>query len=868
MKNKGKKRSMGKSRKNGLQAKLPRRKQKTLKELKLSWEKIYGALVKTLPDAVTITDLKGNVIYASQKTIKIHGFKNRKEVIGMSSFEMIAPEDRKKAMENLKKTMTKGFVRNVEYTFLRKDGSRFRSELSASAIKDNEGIPIGFIAATRDITESERIRMSIEESEAKYQSVVEQSIEGIVIIQNMHIVYCNSTYANTIEYTVDELKSFSPEQIKALVHPDDQELVWGNMIARLKGKSVPEQYEFRAITKSGKVLWVEIFSKLIQYNGKPATQSVLIDVSERNKAELELREREEQYRSLQSNVPVGVFRTSADPSGHMLSTNPALVRMFGYSGPLEMKNIYVSDLYLHSGDRQKFIQTISKNGEIANYEVQLKKKDGSPFWGSLSARAIKDESGNVKYFDGILEDITERKRAENLHNSIYKISEAVHSTKNLDELYRSIHIIISELMPAKNFYIAICDQTMETITFDYYVDQFDRSTRPRSSRKFSKGLTEYVLLTGKPLLADKETVKRLTKEGKVRPHGRTPVDWLGVPLKTNEKIIGVLAVQSYTKGLRLREKNMDILKFVSTQVAMAIERKAAQKALTESEEKYRWVVDNSLAGLYITQKHILKFYNQRFAEMFGYRSTEGLLEVHINKLVDPASWNLVEKQVRLRESGKKNTIQYEFEGVRKDGSRFSIEALGSRIVYEGKPAIQGTMLDITERKKAEEELRRFATTDVLTGVFNRGYGLLLFGKQLKEQKRRRSKLCICYIDVDGLKDINDTYGHKEGDEALRIVSEFFNETLKGTKSLICRLGGDEFLLIFPSCSLNKAKTMWQQIARRVKSFNARNLKPYSISLSSGFAEFDSVHQKSVDQLIAIADYEMYKDKQSKHREFR
>ncbi len=170
--------------------------------------------------------------------------------------------------------------------------------------------------------------------------------------------------------------------------------------------------------------------------------------------------------------------------------------------------------------------------------------------------------------------------------------------------------------------------------------------------------------------------------------------------------------------------------------------------------------------------------------------------------------------------------------------------------------------DITERKQGERKLRMLATTDTLTEVLNRGFGLLLFGKQLQLAKRNKSKLSICYIDVDGLKEINDTYGHQEGDEVLKKVGGFLKKAMREV-DIVCRLGGDEFLLVLPQCSIDQALTAWGRIAQKKADFNIKGIKPYKISLSHGFAEYDPNNEKTVDQLIAVADQEMYKHKHSK-----
>jgi two-component sensor histidine kinase len=173
----------------------------------------------------------------------------------------------------------------------------------------------------------------------------------------------------------------------------------------------------------------------------------------------------------------------------------------------------------------------------------------------------------------------ERRRMEKVKNSIFQISEAAISSESLDELFRSIHRIIGELMPAKNFYISLYDPLSAILSFPYFVDEFDP---PPSPKPLGKGLTEYVLRRGEPLLASPEIFEGLVREGEVESIGAPSIDWLGVPLKIDGKIIGVLVVQSYTEGVRYGEEGKNILRFVSDQVAMVIHRKQAEEALRVS----------------------------------------------------------------------------------------------------------------------------------------------------------------------------------------------------------------------------------------------------------------------------------------------
>jgi len=135
-------------------------------------------------------------------------------------------------------------------------------------------------------------------------------------------------------------------------------------------------------------------------------------VNKQKQTEEALRESEEEYRTLAENINVGVYRNTVGTKGKFIEFNPAMVRMFGYKNKEDFYNMNVADLYLHPEDRKTFNAKMLRDGFVSNEELQLKKKDGTPFVGSVSAVAVKDENGDVKHYDGIIEDITERKRME------------------------------------------------------------------------------------------------------------------------------------------------------------------------------------------------------------------------------------------------------------------------------------------------------------------------------------------------------------------------------------------------------------------------------------------------------------------------
>ena len=192
----------------------------------------------------------------------------------------------------------------------------------------------------------------------------------------------------------------------------------------------------------------------------------------------------------------------------------------------------------------------------------------------------------------------QRKRFEEINHSLFKISNAVNMTSSLDELFRSIHLALSHIIDTTNFYIALYDKTKDSVTFPYCVDAVDACYPPVIEVSSTASLTAEVIRTGRPLLVSKAEILAQRAASIFKIPTCTPSEiWLGVPLKTRDEIIGVMAVQSYHDPLCYDQTDMDVMVSVADQVAIAVERKYVEKTLHTSERQKEAILNGITASI-------------------------------------------------------------------------------------------------------------------------------------------------------------------------------------------------------------------------------------------------------------------------------
>ncbi|MHA1269105.1 MAG: PAS domain-containing protein [Candidatus Helarchaeota archaeon] len=366
--------------------------------------------------------LVGIIIFQDNKIKYVNKFASiiseytKKELLNLSEkeiFNIVSPEFKEyinKRIKNLLQDPKK--MSYFTYKIITKSKNIKWVDVYASVIKyqNRDAILIMFI----DITEKKIIEKQIKESEEKFKTISEQSLMGTCILQDDKIKYVNKLYAETIGYTVEELLSWPPGEYLKVIHPDDREFVLNQAKKKQSGNSdVVINYIFKGVKKTGEIVWIEIYSKTINYEGRPADLITAIDLTE----QIEIINRLDEYNAIfqalfeKSNIALLVH----DFEGNLIKVNKKAMDILGYQQD-EISNIDFSTIFSEKqfSKIQNIIKKLIKNPDkTEKLELKIKRKDGSHIW-------IENECILVNLDDSphcvlvIMNDITNRKKVEHL----------------------------------------------------------------------------------------------------------------------------------------------------------------------------------------------------------------------------------------------------------------------------------------------------------------------------------------------------------------------------------------------------------------------------------------------------------------------
>ena len=673
--------------------------QRKIEDALVESETHYRNLVEISPDGVVLVDADGKIIFSNQQLAVLLGVEGNHFLIGKNVLDFMAPTTRQTVTSTVAGKFEGNNIHRNNYQIQKIDGEGFPAEANVRAIRDKDGTVIAYLGIIRDISDREETLQALKNSEARYRAIVEDNPEMIVRFKpNGVITFVNQAFCSFAQLTSSQLVGDKLTNV-----PSDEFMkIAERQFSYLTPDMATEINEYCVMSKPADPAWFRWKTQPIRNDEGHFIeyQTVGEDITDEKKAEQANIQSEQHLRTLMESIKLIAIIT--DIKGNITFCNSHFLEKTGWQKEDAMgKNWYENFVPTNSaGQLMEELIEQAQEGEInQRHENMILTRSGEQIMISWNNTLLRDEQGNATAIASIGEDITEKYYNEKAQAIIYKIAQSTITSKNLDELFQSIHSVLLDLMPAENFFIALYDAETDTVSFPYFVDQYDPPPQPRRA---GNGLTEHIIRTGKPILANPESFNRLEHKGDAVNIGTPSVDWIGIPLLIENHTIGVMAVQSYSEEIRFKKRDEQMLTFVSAQVAIAIERKRAEQALSTSTKRNELLIQASTDCIFLESLsgEILEC-NAVAEDVYGY-TREELLSMKVSDLVtreftadkpDYVTW-------QIEQGGHFTNIP----NVKKDGIIFPVEISTKITDIEGTRFAVAYVRDITERKKAENAI--------------------------------------------------------------------------------------------------------------------------------------------------------------------
>ena len=664
-----------------------------------SADKNYRDIFENASVGIFRSTLEGRYTSVNPNMAKIYGYRSPKEMIAeiqnISQQIYVNPEERRRFQKPLAEN---GKLDDFIGENLRKDGTKIWTSTNARAVKDQAGKLIYYEGFVQEITERKRAEELLQESESRFKSMFEQAPLAINITRNTDILYANPAYIKMFGFSnFDELLKVPPLD---LFVPEHRSVVLENIRRRSQDLPVPNEYEVECFrTDRTRFPVLMNFSRMIFADG-PATVGFILDNTERKRTEESLKKSEERFHSLYENSTLGLYRTT--PDGKILLSNPALVQMLGYLSfeELAQRNLEAGG-YEAGYRRNQFRAQIERDGEVRGLESSWKKKDGTAIFIRESAKAIKDSNGKVQFYEGTVEDVTDRKWAEEelrASEERYRVlfEESPISLWEQDFSAVKQHIEALQQQGITDFRAYFKDHPEEVIECVASIRVVDVN---KASLKLLHAKTKDDLKKKLNLIIQRESYPDFLNELVGIAEGKSEFEWQGINYTMEGERILVSLRWAVVPGYE------QSLSRVLISVIDITARKRAEEAIKTSETRFRRLFESAKDCILILDAYTgyIIDANPFATELLGY----SLPELLGGKLWEFVSFKeIVANQNAFQELRRQKYIRYENLPLQtKDGSTVFVEFMINAYDVSGIEVIQCNIRDVTDRHNAEGEVQ-------------------------------------------------------------------------------------------------------------------------------------------------------------------